>query len=51
MWYYVFVVPTKEKEMDTDATTSYMKKHNDIVDTQIPNLKASKKVRRYLSVS
>jgi hypothetical protein len=48
VWYYVFVVPTKEKAMDTDATTSYMKKHNNITDMQIPNLEASKKVRRYL---
>ena len=51
MWYYVFVVPTKEKDMDTDATTSYIKKHNDVVDNHIPRNEASKKVRRYLPAS
>ncbi len=34
--------------MDTDATTSYVKKHNDIEDKMIPHVEASKKVRRYL---
>jgi hypothetical protein len=34
--------------MDTDATTSYVKKHNNIEDIHIPRKDASKKVRRYL---
>jgi hypothetical protein len=39
---------SKEKDMDTDATTSYVKKHSNIEDSQMKGGEASKKVRRYL---